>query len=166
MANAAAKKLAQANSLALKQLHVTSVVVFSLSLALNWILQRRLTRFVVLSLPALLTEYIVETTCRPRYSGGQLVNTGQDAAQGGITEYLFDVIYLTWICAILSVFLGPKAWYLYLLAPLFTIYKVWGLLQAGKKLFKGPEQEGTDKESQPQLSKRQQKLSKRQSNRV
>lgn len=159
MANAAAKKLAQANAEALKQLHLSSIVIFSVTLCLNWLFQRPLLRFLVLSSPAIVTEYILEKTCRPTYSGRQLDRPGQDANQGGLTEYLFDVIYLTWICAIFSVLIGPKAWYLYLSAPVFAGYKVWGLVKSGKQLFSGPEPE--ENKTEPQLSKRQQKLSRR-----
>lgn len=140
MANASEKRLASRNTAALNQLHAISGAVFSVVLLLNWYFSRSVRPLFFMSVPAAAIEYVLEKTGRPTFSGGQLVRSGSDLSQSGLTEYMHDVIYFTWICAILSVVIGNKAWYLYLVIPVFATYKAFQLMKAGKQMFSQPAQ--------------------------
>jgi SRP-independent targeting protein 2/TMEM208 len=46
---------------------------------------------------------------------GGVVKTGNDLGQSGLTEYMFDILYLTWGIQLLVAFTTAYAWWLYLL---------------------------------------------------
>lgn len=169
MANAAAKRLAAANAKALNTFHQISISIFISAFALFLWRDRPLTKAVILSIPAWIVEYILEKSCRPTYSGRTLVAPGQDFRQSGLTEYMQDVVYWTWICIVFAVLIGNKAWYLYWAIPGFVVYKLWGLLKAGKQLFGGgaaPEApQSADVAERPSNGTEEQKLSRRQEKR-
>ncbi|KAG9100643.1 hypothetical protein FRC07_010392 [Ceratobasidium sp. 392] len=56
---------------------------------------------------------------------GALISPGEDLAQSGITEWCWDIIYVTWACAVGSGLLGSWVWWLYLVIPLYAGYKVY-----------------------------------------
>jgi len=59
---------------------------------------------------------------RPRYQEGQLLRAGADLNQAGVTEYMFDIIYISWFVLVLSV-VTNLAWFLYLSVPAYAVYK-------------------------------------------
>lgn len=44
-----------------------------------------------------------------------MIDPGSDLAQQGMTEYMFDILYLTWGIQLLVAFTTTWAWWLYLL---------------------------------------------------
>lgn len=45
---------------------------------------------------------------------GALIAPGEDLGAPGVTEWCFDVIYVTWACLVGSSLLGEFVWWLYL----------------------------------------------------
>ncbi|PRT54885.1 Meiotically up-regulated gene 69 protein [Wickerhamiella sorbophila] len=164
MANAAAKKLASTNTKELAKLHRISLAIFVATLVVTFIKGRRLKSLFFLSIPEMVVEYIIEKNSRPKYIDGQLVNPGGDINQSGLTEYMLDTIYMSWVCQSLSILFGVRAWWLFLAVPLFLAYKAGSLLFAGRKLLTGMgggSAEAEPSPSEPGMSKRQEKLRKR-----
>ncbi|VVT57948.1 uncharacterized protein SAPINGB_P005961 [Magnusiomyces paraingens] len=176
MANASAKKQAIANKAALKQMHLASLAVNGFVFLSFFVLHRpfSLKPFLLFSLPALLLQFQLERMGRPRYDTSQvppeargtpqgqgtLVYPGEDLAAEGLTEWLHDVIYVTWFCDILSViFNSHKVWYLYLSIPIYASYKVYGLIIGAKGGLFNSAAHGDA--AVPEMSKRQEKLQKK-----
>lgn len=54
----------------------------------------------------------------------RLSRSGDDILGEGLYEYMFDVIYVTWLCDVLMVVFGSyKAWFLFMAVPGYFIYK-------------------------------------------
>ncbi|KAK2003396.1 DUF788-domain-containing protein, partial [Colletotrichum falcatum] len=136
MAQKAKKDRAKSNAAALNNLHIGSAVVnigfllfyfFTKSRSIFW--------FFLLSAPALVCELILERTGRPKYdTAGGLKTSGEDLAASGLTEYMFDVIWVTWASVILVILFGNWAWVLWLCVPAYGAYAGVGLLGAGKRM--------------------------------
>lgn len=61
-------------------------------------------------------QYQLESVGRPKFDErGGVLQTGSDLGQQGLTEYMFDVLYLTWGIQLLVAFTTVYAWWLYLL---------------------------------------------------
>jgi len=61
-------------------------------------------------------QFQLESVGRPKYDGrGALISAGSDLGQAGLTEYMFDVVYLTWGIQLLVAFTTTHAWWLYLI---------------------------------------------------
>ena len=64
-------------------------------------------------------QFQLESVGRPTFDDkGGVIETGSDLGQSGLTEYIFDVLYLTWGIQILVAFTTSYAWFLYLLVTL------------------------------------------------
>ncbi|ODV90574.1 hypothetical protein CANCADRAFT_108063 [Tortispora caseinolytica NRRL Y-17796] len=153
MAKAADKKLAVKNAQALKTLHLVSIIVNAMFMLSYYFLNRpgSLKPYVILSIPAWGLEYVLDKTGRPVGS-----RPGSDLSAAGLTEYMWDIVYITWSCVLTSVVLGTnKAWILYLVIPGYAVVKLLQLISGftGNK----PATAAAD----PQLSKRQEKLRQR-----
>ncbi|KAK9465741.1 hypothetical protein V1512DRAFT_265275 [Lipomyces arxii] len=126
MAKAAVKKQVQANLAAIKNLHTISVIVNAVYV-LSYVILRRpksIWSFMILSLPAWIIEYQLDRIGRPRYSlhDGSLVSGGEDLNQAGLTEYLWDIVYVTWACDVLVVLFGRTwLWIFYLSIPVYAV---------------------------------------------
>ena len=97
---------------------------------------------------------------RPEYShDGFLRRPGQDLDAKGLTEYMWDVVYWTWINTLLVIIFGNGAWWLYAVVPIYTIYLTVTTV-GGLKAMLSPPTDG-DATSTGSESKRQQKLGKR-----
>lgn len=58
----------------------------------------------------------LEYVGRPTFDDkGGVITSGSDLGQAGLTEYMFDVLYLTWGIQLLVAFFTTYAWWLYLL---------------------------------------------------
>ena len=58
----------------------------------------------------------LESMGRPRFdTKGGVLKTGEDLGQAGITEYMFDILYLTWGIQVFVAFTTIYAFWLYLL---------------------------------------------------
>lgn len=74
--------------------------------------------------------YVLDTSGRPRFdSKGKIVKEGMDLSQpGGLTEYMFDLVYLSLFGDIgRIVFNTNKFWYVLTLIPIFAGWKLYNL---------------------------------------
>ncbi|KZW03947.1 DUF788-domain-containing protein [Exidia glandulosa HHB12029] len=169
MANASAKKTAAQNEASLRQLRTRTLAVYALAVALRFLLKRTTKGGLILAastaLPSLaIYRFLVSIGTPRRDARGELISPGDDLEAGGLTEYAWDVVYVTWICQLGSAALGEWFWYLYLVIPVYAVYKLWGF--AGPMLGFGggsrgpalPEEEAAPAQA---TSKRQDKLKKR-----
>ena len=178
MASLSSKKTAAANANTLKELHLISLAINALALLVLFVFHRPASKYkyIVLSAPALACQFVLEKSGRPVFIKDQvtgtqkLVKSGDDIKGPGLFEYMFDCIYVTWICDILMVVFGlNKVWLLYLVIPGFVAYKVSSIARSflGKKSSPGQPATAEDIPTQQGKSKRQAKLEKRgQSQRV
>merc|ERR1712000_196688 len=98
MAQKAKKDRAKSNAAALNNLHISSLVVNVLFLLAHFLFRSRsLWLYGLLSAPALICEYVLEISGRPKYDSQTkaLIKSGEDLNAPGLTEYMFDVIWVT-----------------------------------------------------------------------
>ncbi|KAI6034084.1 hypothetical protein BKA83DRAFT_4184706, partial [Pisolithus microcarpus] len=83
--------------------------------------------YVLTYLPALFLSRYLESigTSRRDPTTGALISSGEDLNQPGVTEWSFDVLYVTWACQVGSGAFGEWFWYFYLVIPLYALFKVW-----------------------------------------
>jgi len=111
-----------------------------------------------------LYSFLVRAGTPRRDASGALISPGDDLNQAGLTEWSWDIIYVTWACQAGSGLLGDWVWWIYLSIPLYAGYKLWSSfispMLLGRSSGAGAVQpEGAAAESS---SKRQEKLRKRQ----
>lgn len=168
MASLSGKKTAAANTKTLKELHSISAAINFVCLLALFALQRPASKwkYFIFSIPAFGCQYVLEKSGRPVYaqdgvSGGRkLAKSGDDLKGAGLFEYMFDCIYVTWICDVLMVVFGSnKVWLLFLVVPAYLGYKITSLAKSffGKSGALAPAQ----KEAVPEKSKRQMKMEQR-----
>lgn len=166
MASLSGKKTAAANVQTLKELHSISIAINFVCLLALFLLKRPASKwkYILFSIPAFGCEYVLEKSGRPVYShdsgAPKLNRSGDDLKGAGLYEYMFDCIYVTWLCDLLMVIFGSnKVWVLFLVVPGYLAYKVSSLAKSffGKSTPLAPVQE----ESAPLKSKRQTKLEQR-----
>ncbi|KAK9460785.1 uncharacterized protein V1516DRAFT_677645 [Lipomyces oligophaga] len=130
MARGSSKKQAQANIEALKSLHISAAAINGLYLLSHFLLRRpsSIKPYIIFSLPAWIIEYQLERIGRPKFSSsnGSLISAGEDLTQAGLTEWLFDIVYVTMIIDILAVVFGRSwVWFLYLVIPAYGSYMAY-----------------------------------------
>lgn len=168
MASLSGKKTAAANVQTLKELHSISIAINFVCILALFVFQRPASKwkYVFFSIPAFGCQYVLEKSGRPVYtqdsvsSAPKLARSGDDLKGPGLFEYMFDCIYVTWICDVLMVIFGSnKVWLLFLAVPGFLAYKVSALAKSffGKSAAPVPAQ----KEAAPEKSKRQMKMEQR-----
>ncbi|CCE62670.1 hypothetical protein TPHA_0D00260 [Tetrapisispora phaffii CBS 4417] len=176
MAGNATKKQANANNESLNTLYKLSIPIVLLSY-LRVASVSQLVKNTVFNVPLMACLYVFEKNARPTYRTEQVTGGAQRKRlvhegsldlnqQGGLTEYMFDMIYLS-LAGNLGKFLlnTNKVWYVvYVVIPLYVLYKINGLKNQffGSKDSKqaGPDG-GISKESAPSKSKRQTKREQR-----
>ncbi|CEP64946.1 Snd2p LALA0_S15e00958g [Lachancea lanzarotensis] len=129
MAGKSSKKQAQANLQALKQLYTILGAVGALVLLrLVFSSRRRWFWITLLHIPAAGCVYMLEKNGRPKYdAAGHIVREGMDLNQKGLTEWLFDIVYLSLLAdSGLVLFNSLKLWYIFLLVPVYFGYKIKG----------------------------------------
>ena len=127
-ANAAQKKLAASNAQTLRN-HRYAFLAVNLTFILIRLVLRRSTStwtlYIMYALSAGLAGWLqfqLEFVGRPTFGNkGEVIKTGSDLGQSGLTEYMFDVLYLTWGIQILVAFTTTYAWFLYLLVTLLLL---------------------------------------------
>lgn len=137
MAQKARKDRAKSNSAALNNLHIGSLIVNGLFLLLHLVFRTRsLLLWFILSLPSFACQFALERTGRPSYdpTTKALKSSGEDLGAAGLTEYMFDVIWVTWGAAILVALLGNWAWLLWAVVPAYGVYKGFGMMGAAKQM--------------------------------
>ncbi|QLG72884.1 hypothetical protein HG535_0D05930 [Zygotorulaspora mrakii] len=134
MAGQAGKKQALSNSAALQSLYRVTVPIVILALLRSWassgIKLGQLIKFALLHVPLIGCCYVLDKSGRPLYDAkGKIVKEGMDLSQaGGLTEYMFDVIYLSLFGdAGQILFNTRKLWYILLVVPAYAAYKLYHL---------------------------------------
>ncbi|KAK7470901.1 hypothetical protein VKT23_002317 [Stygiomarasmius scandens] len=171
MANASAKRIANQNEATVKIIKLGMIIPTIISLLLRLLLRRdslppskgSLAIYVATFFPVfLLSNYLIKIgTTRRDPTTGTLISYGEDLNQPGVTEWCFDILYITWTCQIGSGAFGEWVWWLYMVIPIYAVFKLWVSVISPMFLGRsnasvpasGPEQEPT--------SKRQEKLRKR-----
>lgn len=136
MAQKAKKDRARSNAATLKNLHLGSAIVHSLFLLSCFIWRSRsLITYALLCVPSFVCEAVLETSGRPRYDSATkaLRSAGEDLAASGLTEYMFDVIWVTWASVVLVILFGNWAWLLWAVVPAYGLYLGYGLLGMGRQ---------------------------------
>lgn len=139
MAQKAKKDRARANIESLKQLHIGTLTLNGLFILFNLIVKRRsLLAYLIFSIPCFVAQYILETTGRPKYDANHnLKSAGEDLAAVGLTEYMFDVIWITWLSLIAVITFGNWGWLVWSVVPVYGAYKGYGLIGLGRSLMGG-----------------------------
>ncbi|KAG6296948.1 hypothetical protein E4U09_001533 [Claviceps aff. purpurea] len=136
MAQKAKKDRAKSNTAALNSLH-TGSLLFNILFLLSHLLwrPRSLVAYGLFVTPSLICEYVLETSGRPKYdpATGALRTAGEDLAAAGLTEYMFDVVWVTWAADVLVVLVGNWGWLLWALVPAYGAYLGSGLLGMGRR---------------------------------
>ncbi|KAF4974917.1 hypothetical protein FZEAL_8247 [Fusarium zealandicum] len=136
MAQKAKKDRAKSNAAALNNLHIGSLIVNALFLLTHFLFRSRsLWVYGLLSVPALICEYVLEVSGRPKYdpSTHALRSSGEDLSSQGLTEYMFDVIWVTWASVVFAILFGNKGWLLWVTVPAYGLYLGSGLLGMGRQ---------------------------------
>ncbi|KAJ1728618.1 hypothetical protein LPJ61_003943 [Coemansia biformis] len=127
MANQSAKRISQSNAARLAALSKGALAVNSVYLVVRVLFQRGSLSWTeaMLYLATTVIEVLVirnfHSMAQPRYDGGVLVDAGADLSSSGLTSYLFDYVYISWLAHLLS--LATKwAWALYLVIPAYAAY--------------------------------------------
>ncbi|CUS12018.1 unnamed protein product [Tuber aestivum] len=168
MANKAAKQLARANTATLNRTHLTTLVLHTL-----FILYRLLYRsgswrkYVILSLPSLVIEVYLERLGRPKYaSGGNggppvLVSAGEDMEGKGVTEYMWDIVYVTWGVLGLVGVAGEWGWWVWAIVPMYAVYLAVGMYRGMSGMMPGMSPPAATATPEGPQSNRQRKAEKR-----
>lgn len=149
MAQKARKERAKANSSALNNLHTGSLVVNGIFLLWQFFFRSQsLLLYFLLSLPSFLCEFTLERSGRPTYdpSTQALKTAGEDLANPGLTEYMFDLIWVTWGTVVLVLLFGNWMWLVWAIVPAFGAYKGFGLMGAARQMaqMSGGDQAGSE----------------------
>ncbi|KAI0024829.1 hypothetical protein F4780DRAFT_768524 [Xylariomycetidae sp. FL0641] len=152
MAQKARKDRAKANAAALTNLHLGTLIVNTLFVLSNLVFRRRsMLLYVVLSIPSFICEYVLESSGRPKYDPETkaLKNAGEDLAAPGLTEYMFDVIWVTWASVVLAALFGNWGWLLWTVVPAYGAMKGYSLLGAARGMAGMQQQQQQPQENTP-----------------
>ncbi|KAF8251349.1 hypothetical protein K440DRAFT_653172 [Wilcoxina mikolae CBS 423.85] len=154
MANKSSKSLARTNLATLQRTHLTTLSLHAIFILYRLFFRRgSITKYILLSLPSLLIEFYLDKLGRPRYhASGELRSPGEDLAAAGVTEYLWDIVYVTWIVLGLVGVLGEWAWWAGLIVPAYAAFLAWGLWKRmnGGSVPGMPEEQGEEGKSRRQ----------------
>jgi SRP-independent targeting protein 2/TMEM208 len=137
MAQKAKKDRAKSNAVALNNLHIGSAVVNVVFILFRYIFKSRsLTLYIMLSIPALICEIVLERAGRPVYDRDTkaLRTAGEDMAAPGLTEYMFDIVWVTWASVAVVLLFGNWGWLLWLAVPAYGAYQGYSLLGMRSKM--------------------------------
>ena len=111
--------------------------------------------------PALVIEFWLEKIGRPSLTpNGELKKSGDDLEAKGLTEYMFDIMYWSWITILTAAVLGDVGWWLWTIIPLYSAwlaYTTFGSMRQGMANMMGQ----NSGEGGGPTSNRQKKLEKR-----
>ncbi|KAG5986658.1 hypothetical protein E4U43_005417 [Claviceps pusilla] len=136
MAQKAKKDRAKSNAAALNSLHTGSLLFNTFFLLCHFLWRpRSLVAYGLLATPSLICEYVLEISGRPKFdpATGALRTAGEDLAAAGLTEYMFDVVWVTWAAGVLVVLVGNWGWLLWAVVPAYGAYLGSGLLGMGRR---------------------------------
>ncbi|KAF7713107.1 Uncharacterized protein PECH_001880 [Penicillium ucsense] len=166
MAQKAAKTLATRNTAVLSRTHLMTAVLHLLFLVLHFTIgrPRSLKPYFLLAVPTLLIEFYLDRVGRPSYNAdGSLRSAGEDLNATGLTEYMWDVLYWTEGCIAAVCIFNDRAWWLWAVVPVYSIYLAYTTVMGVKKGFAGMGGgSGADgSEAQASMSKTQMKKEKK-----
>ncbi|KAA1466107.1 DUF788-domain-containing protein [Dentipellis sp. KUC8613] len=170
MANASSKRIASQNEAATKNLLYGQAISNLLALVVRLLFKRsnlfsaKIIFFygVSLAISQFLYQRLVRMGTPKRDSAGALISPGDDLNQPGVTEWLFDILYIAWACQLGSALLGEWVWWLYISIPTFVLYKLWTSIISPMFLGRSSAPSADDAAApQENVSKRQEKLRKR-----
>jgi hypothetical protein len=162
----AIKTLAALNT---TRLNTTLYLTLSAHL-LFWLLRLLITRarltrtslllYIILSAPQMLIQLFFERQSRPVTNpDGSIKRAGEDLDAKGLTEYMWDVVYWTYLVVTCAGLFGDRAWWLWAVIPLYGGYAAWSTytgMRGGYQDATGVPQPGA-----AGASKRQVKMEKR-----
>ncbi|ETW84285.1 hypothetical protein HETIRDRAFT_123913 [Heterobasidion irregulare TC 32-1] len=168
MANASAKKTASQNETVIQNLFYGQLLSHLLPLVVRWLLKTHTTKKVAFffTFSFIVSQFIyhrlVKMGTPKRDNTGQLISSGEDLNQPGVTEWMFDVLYVAWATQIGSAIFGEWVWWLFTAIPVYVFYKLWYSF-ISPVLLGRPSSSGAEETQDPpeNLSKRQEKLRKR-----
>jgi len=140
MAQKAAKSLATRNTARLQQTHSITLLLHMAFLLLSFTLRRDLSfpLYILFTSPALLVEIYLDILARPKFAeNGDLRKAGEDLDAKGLTEFMWDIVYWTWINLVLVGVLGNRGWWLYMVVPAYAVYSVFGVVGGVKSMMGG-----------------------------
>jgi hypothetical protein len=138
MAQKAKKDRAKANAQSLNNLHIGTLTLNALFILSNLFWRRRsFLPYVVLTVPCLVCEYVLERSGRPTYANGSLRSAGEDLAAEGLTEYMFDVVWVTWACLVSVILFGNWGWLLWAVVPAYGAVKGYSLFGMARNMMGG-----------------------------
>lgn len=165
MAKGAAKQLATRNTARLNQTHLITLGLHAFFLLARFTFRRSLSlyRYTLFCLPAIVIEAYLHVLATPSYDAdGNIRSGGSDLGEKGLTEFMWDVLYWTWINMLLVVVLGNIGWWLYLVVPGYAIYSIVTTIGGVRGMLSGVGGAGAEGEGTAAgQSKRQQKMEKR-----
>lgn len=149
MQQKAAKQQAARNTAILKRTHLTSLAIAIFFALLRLLVFRAsCTRatyllYACLSAPAFSIEFWFERVGRPLTApNGELKKSGEDLEAKGLTDFMWDVLYWTWGCTVAAIILGDKAWWGYVVVPVYSVWLAWttfGGMRKGMAGMSGPD---------------------------
>ncbi|KAJ5986340.1 hypothetical protein N7451_010705 [Penicillium sp. IBT 35674x] len=163
MAQKALKTLATRNTAVLTRTHLISAAIHVLFFILHQVFQRprSLKPYFFLAFPTLLIEFYLDRVGRPSYNeDGSLRSAGEDLNATGLTEYMWDVLYWTLGCIVAACIFNDRAWWLWTVIPVYSVYLAYTTVMGVKKGFAGMGG-GNEGESEGARSKRELKKEKR-----
>ncbi|KAK0562829.1 hypothetical protein OC844_002510 [Tilletia horrida] len=122
MAKGAAKKAASSNASTLQMLNLGFLLSNAAQLLLRFGLFRASASWKLALLHLSTQAVALFLFGQLRGMAAQGINL---AEQKGLTPYMFDVIYVTWFCAVAASLVSDKAWYLYLAIPGFATFLLY-----------------------------------------
>ncbi|KAI6246891.1 hypothetical protein HI914_05054 [Erysiphe necator] len=135
MAQKSKKERARKNASNLNKLHLGTFGVNLLFLFANFIfIKRSIVAYILFSIPSLIAEYFLETMGRPKFDAKTkaLKSPGEDLSAAGLTDFMFDVIFITWISIFCVIIFGNWGWLVWTSLPLYGAYKGFKLLAAAR----------------------------------
>ncbi|POS86341.1 hypothetical protein EPUL_001284 [Erysiphe pulchra] len=145
MAQKSKKERAKKNASTLNNLHLGTLGVNTLFLFANLVfLKRSLLTYILFSIPSLIAEYILEITGRPKHDHKTkfLKSSGEDLSAPGLTDYMFDIIYVTWISIFCVLIFGNWGWLFWTSIPIYGAYKGFKLLTAARGMMNVQNEDG------------------------
>lgn len=158
MAQKAKKDRAKANATTLNNLHIGTLAANGLFILFCLLFRRRsLLTYLLFSMPAFIAEFVLEKTGRPKYDATTkaLKTSGEDLAAQGLTEYLFDVVWVTWFSLISVMIFGNWGWIVWAVVPAYGAYKGYGLLGMARGMMGGAQTGQMPEEQQVAGNRRQ-----------
>ncbi|QSZ33499.1 hypothetical protein DSL72_005067 [Monilinia vaccinii-corymbosi] len=159
MAQKARKDRAKANIQTLNYLHYGTILVNGLFCLFHVLLRsRNMLAYVLFSIAPWIVEWFLEHNSRPKFDpAGKMVSAGEDLAAPGLTEYMFDIIWMHWLSLFAVVIFGNWGWIIFSAVPIYGLYKAFGLWSGAKGLMGGGQGAQAPEEQVPMAGNRRQR---------